>query len=77
MRQPHTGLLSPTSKISTSKAVDALHEAPTVEPPVVLRHHSEHADCHEISPFNSSCQGAQNSTSERNSDGKKLTYYHS
>jgi hypothetical protein len=69
MRQPHTGLLSPTSEISTSKAVDALPETPTMEPPVVLRHRPECTDCHETSSFNSNCQGAQKSASERNSDG--------
>lgn len=73
MRQPHTGLLSPISKSSTSQvpeAVDALPETPTVGPPVVLRHRPEGADCHEMSPFSGSSQGAQKSASERNNDGK-------
>lgn len=72
MRQPHTGLLSPMSKSSTSQvpqAVDALPETSTVGPPVVLRHRPERADHHEMSVFSSRSQGAQKSASERNSDG--------
>lgn len=74
MRQPHTGLLSPISKSSTSQvpqAVDALPETPTMEPPVVLRH-PERADCHETSLFSGSSQGAQKSASQRNNDGKAV-----
>ncbi|XP_023719793.1 TBC1 domain family member 2B isoform X3 [Cryptotermes secundus] len=71
MRQPHTGLLSPIFKSSTSQVpqeVDAVPESPTMEPPVVLRRRPERADCHETSLFSGSSQGAQKSASERNND---------
>jgi hypothetical protein len=75
MRQPHTGLLSPISKSSTSEVpqtVNALPKTLMMEPPVVLRHHPDHADCHGTSPFSSSSQGARKSASERDSDGKAV-----
>jgi hypothetical protein len=75
MRQPHTGLLSPISKNSTTQvpqAVDALPETPTVGPPVVLRRRPECTDYHEMSLFSSSSQGAQKSASERNNEGKAV-----
>lgn len=75
LRQPHTGLLSPISKNSTTQvpqATDALPETPTVGPPVVLRRHPERTDYREMSLFSSSSQGTQKSASESNNDGKAL-----
>ena len=62
---PHTGLLSPTSKSSTSQ----IHQKADLPPAVVLRQ-SSNDDYHEESPSSSSDQRAQKLNSQ--GDGKIL-----
>ena len=60
---PHTGLLSPTSKSSTSQ----IHQTADLPPAVVMRR-SASDDYHEKSPSSSIDQRAQKSNSQ--GDGK-------
>jgi len=55
---PHTGLLSPTSKSSTSQIQQTADS-----PPAVVLRHSANDDHHEKSPSSSSDQRAQKSNS--------------
>jgi hypothetical protein len=67
---PHTGLLSPTSKSSSSQ----LHQKADLPPAVVLRHPAND-DYHEESPSSSSDQRAQKLNTQGDGKTSVATYY--